>query len=458
MFADLWKCTQFLYRLYQLFYNETDNNIQKVKLTAHECGAIGNKFLQFLMMHDGILSSTSKERFGNVFEDCVVHDWEATRQIYMANTGRLIETDFEVTKESIVPIGSGSIGQVYRLYNKELNTYVAFKVKHPNVDRDAIRFIRNVTFVIRILKSVYTFPFAVLLEEFLTNIQLQLDYANEAKNTIKLREFFANEKHLVFPEVYTYTKDTIMMSYHEGISFHELKDLRMCALVSCDVYLFLISSLINFDFVHSDLHYGNWKIAMEPNGSYKIIIYDCGIVGQTNDAKTNKSVVLASFAGDYIGIAKALVTNLEEERNGEQLLEYADKLMRTKYPKSSDRFVDFLKKTLCMGVKINMHTLCSIQGLMICVHVIAISFDKLTQFIPKSTRSKSVVILYLITLLERLGKYSILRDKFVEWVQQEPTMEDDMNEWLEDTFGHTDKDMVINIILKHHLGIPITDA
>ena len=100
--------------------------------------------------------------------------------------------------------------------------------------------------------------------EFINNIYLQIDYVQEAKNTIQLRKNFINNKCIIIPEVYTYTDNFIIMSYHHGEQYNNV-DENSQILSSMMINFFYMTSLLVYDFLHADLHYGNWKIIKENN-------------------------------------------------------------------------------------------------------------------------------------------------------------------------------------------------
>jgi predicted unusual protein kinase regulating ubiquinone biosynthesis (AarF/ABC1/UbiB family) len=446
MFYDIWNCAKLLHALYQIFYYETDTNIAYLKQAAAQCGPIGNKLLQFIMMHDGFLSVKCKTHFGHVFEDCVTHDWKETSSMYLLDFGKDIEEDYEITEESKKPIGSGSIGQVYKLYHRNMNTYVAMKVRHPHIEKSATRFVNTITYLLSLGEYVRTIPFAVLIREFLNNVHIQLDYEIEAQNTKKLYENFIDETHLLIPNVYEYSPRFIVMTYYDGCSFPEITDDVLRNKVSCDIYLFITSCMINFDFMHSDLHYGNWKVIKEPE--YKLVIYDCGIVGSTKNLEVNKEVTFALLNGDYRAIARILVPDMETQKNGKQMKEELEIIMNTPYVRSSDRFGEFLKRALILGIRVNENVLRCVQGFIIALSIISISTDKLTNLLGRGLDLKEIIICYEHELLQRLGKYRKLNRTFASWIQEDPCIEKRFYEWLDDNFGHTDKDVFMDVIME----------
>ena len=63
-----------------------------------------------------------------------------------------------------------------------------------------------------------------MILQYIDNINLQLDYSLEVKNTKLLKLKFQNEKCVIIPEIYFFTDNFIIMSYHDGISFDSIID------------------------------------------------------------------------------------------------------------------------------------------------------------------------------------------------------------------------------------------
>jgi len=160
---------------------------------------VGQKLLQFFMMHDGFLSAESKKKFVYIFEECITHSWEETQKLYVEDFGRHIEEDFDINGLDIIPVGSGTLGQVYKLFHRKMKKHIALKVRHPNVERDAQRLISTINFILNTAEWIKNIPFSALIREFLNNIHVQLDYSLEAENTKKIRNNFIQDNHIIIP-------------------------------------------------------------------------------------------------------------------------------------------------------------------------------------------------------------------------------------------------------------------
>jgi predicted unusual protein kinase regulating ubiquinone biosynthesis (AarF/ABC1/UbiB family) len=446
-----------LFSLYRLFYDESDRNIKEVKVAAERCGVVGTKMLQFLTMHDGLVSPEKKAHFADVYENCPTHPWSQTADIYKKQYGRSIYEDFDIRDDAdTTPIGSGSIGQVYKLYHRELQKYVAVKVKHPGAGEAAAEFVHSITFLLNVVESVCMIPFAMLIREFITNIYKQLDYHNEAANTRHLRDCFTKEPNIIIPEVFSVSDDIIVMSHHDGVPFPDIKDPILQKKVSFQLYLFMLSSFISYDFLHCDMHYGNFKVRVDGDGTQlediKIIVYDCGIIGNTGKPDVNRDFILSTSAGDYKTVARLVADPPLEQQgaNGKVIREYCDRIMRDSRDEDDNSVVlaGLIKQLFMNKIKMDKNILRSLQGLIICMQILAICTNTFTRIIGSKKRSREVLIVYNHAMLERIGLHQELKVAFEKWFEYDTNMVPLFYEWLEDVHGHRDKDVFIDAMLK----------
>jgi hypothetical protein len=322
---------------------------------------------------------------------------------------------------------------------------VAVKVKHPGVDEQARRFACVLSKVLRAVEHFVTVPFAFLLKEFLLNIHIQLDFTHEVKNTQKIRDHFVNETHLIIPQVHAYSERFIIMSYHDGTPFHDIKDDKLRRMISIDMYLFVLSSMVNFDLMHCDLHVGNWKVSVHDDGSYKFIVYDFGLMATIGDAATIKSVVLALFNDDFVDIARVLVPHFDSQPLGPELMDYIHVISKKQVVSYADRYTAMLRKGLIMGIPFNVNVLRAVQGILMCMQVVNLTRTALSKVLGKNGNCKEVMMCYNVGLLRKIGKYSALKEVLEQWIADDPNNRTIFEKWLDDTFGHTDESVFVDI-------------
>lgn len=445
---DMWlmdtiNCVRYVYALVRLNRHDSDANIERTKRAAARCGAIGQKLLQFLLSNDGVLPVGCKKKLSYVFEDNDVHDMRDTIAMYREDFGRSLYEDFVVTEEAEVPVGSGTIGQVYKFFHKKLNTTVAVKVKHPGVDKQAQSFSESIHRILWTIEKVYTLPFGCLIKEYISNIGLQLNYAREAESTMQMYANFATEPHIVIPQIHEHSARFIVMSYHTGTPFDELSDSKMKKMVSIDIYLFMMACTMQCDLIHCDLHAGNWKVAVQSDGTYKLVIYDFGLTGSLGSMM--KQTSLAMLGNSFIDMAKVIVVDWEHQPKWSQLANFVRDLESQTAKVYSDNYVAVMRKCMQIGIPVNLNVLRIMQGAHMCMAVVNVTRDGLNKMIGRAGDCTSVMLCYNIGLMEKFNKYKKLHQVMLQWIEEDPSIRETYENWLEETYGHKDGSIFVDI-------------
>ena len=182
-----------------------------------------------------------------------------------------------------VPLGSASIGQVYRAYLKD-GKEVAVKVQRPEawgrVEADLalmrdLAALLNARFGERLFIDV-----SELVAEFEGVVRRELDYEAEAQNARRFGHNFAGTQ-VKIPEVYRElsTGRVLTMEFIEGTRFHEVRPLLMAPGERRRVAAMGAEAIFKmaFDdgFFHGDPHPGN--LILTPEGNLALL--DFGMVG-----------------------------------------------------------------------------------------------------------------------------------------------------------------------------------
>lgn len=446
MITDVWNCVWFMYSLYRLYYNETDANVERTKAAASRCGAIGNKLLQFLASNNGLFNSELRHKFDDVFEDCTPHSFEETCAMYKEDFGKELHEDFDIA-DDVTVVGSGTIGQVYKLRHKALGLDVAVKVKHPGVDQRALAFAASIKKVMWMLERFMTLPFAYMMREFLGNINTQLDYIHEARNTRALHHCFREEKHIVIPEVYSCSSRFIIMSYHSGVQFQDIKDEKVRKSISIDFYFFVISSIINYNLLHCDLHVGNWKIDLQESGDYKLIIYDLGLTTSNGNADVRKDIILSIFNNNLMDLGKIIIKDWQNQPLWPKLEQFILNVIDSTVSNYADKYTIIFRKALMIGIPLDECAIRSMQGMILCLEVINHTRTKLSKVLGKDGNCKEVTLCYNLGVLSKIGKYKDLAQSLQSWVDEDPEIRNVYEKWLENTYGHKDGSIFVDITI-----------
>ena len=121
-------------------YNK--DNYDYLKNLIIKNGCITIKFVQWYISNLRRKNDKNVKDFCKYFEDifdqCPYHELKDTEIIFKNNFGFSIYD--LVQKDTLKAIASGSIGQVYKAKLIESNSWVAIKIKHPNIDKDVQRY------------------------------------------------------------------------------------------------------------------------------------------------------------------------------------------------------------------------------------------------------------------------------------------------------------------------------
>ena len=423
---------RFLFSVYKVLRNDSDKNVDYLITNTKRCGAVAIKLLQFISMRNGI----KNEKIKFVFEDCEIHSLEHTKKMYFEDFKRNLSDDFEI--DEYVVVGSGSIGQVYQLYSFKLNKFVALKSKHPYIESDVKKFIN-------IIKIFLIIPFNVyhdLITEYIENIKLQLDYTLETENTMIFRENWRKEECVIVPEVYQFSNNFICMSYHEGENFNNLS-LPQQNLASLYINFVVLNSLLVHDFLHIDLHTGNWKIVVNGDEPLKIVMYDCGIMCKTGNVDTNKLIMANLFAGTF---HKLVYVISGYEKPIKKVNKVSEFIKNNLYGNSSERTHFFIKTVLKERLVSNKTFIDILTALAIVGEISGKSVNIVTKFVQKDTLLHQCLIYMYIGLLGKLNIFNELKIFLQEWMDSDISHKEIYDNWLTNSFGHTKGYILDNII------------
>ena len=430
---------KFIISICVLKNNINDKNINNVKKNAVNCGSIGIKILQAFVMND--FFKTDKLNFA--LENCPEHEYEFTEKIYFDVYNKDISEKY-IYKELL---GTGSIGQVYKMYDYENGRWVAIKVKHPDVEKKIKQFV----FITKFLKFIFRIPIFKLILDYTENINLQLDYTLEAKNTIKLKEKFKNENCIVFPEIYEYNNNFIIMEYLEGQTFNEIPSSSKSK-ISMYINYFMLTSILIHDFTHSDLHNGNWKIQLI-NGETKIIIYDCGLVCSTGDIELNRKIIKYTLNNNY---RKLLTFILKDKlKNNPKLHLKIENCIYNcnldKQASSHERLETFIKKSISEGFfDCNCRALVILNSFVIVNKIASVGVNDLCKYVYiKKDLSVSIIMNIHVEILKKLNIFNDLCSYFSSWLDKNQSNAFLYKAWLINEFGHDSSKIFIDIIYKH---------
>jgi predicted unusual protein kinase regulating ubiquinone biosynthesis (AarF/ABC1/UbiB family) len=338
-----------LYKLYQIYkkldefknpvnYASSKNNdtaleskCKEIKRMVLEGGFIYIKFAQWIISR--LRSEQSRriqylvEYFDDIFDNCPYHSQEETERIFRVEFGR--EINDVIVPETLQPIASGSVGQVYRAMLQvpvykcpacndrvkathtgqcpacygDLNeiTDVAIKIKHPEVDRQVRVKSRLFSLITQAQKIKLLKDWLALhidINDFVANLTMQADFTNEAANNQVFRRNFRGNPLIYFPLVIESNTGALITEFVDGQTLDDIQDFTQ--LKCCLNYGAMVYQMVLVDnFCHGDLHHKNWKIRQisgtgtAADGDYQLVVYDYGICFATRDIQFNRDLIKA---------------------------------------------------------------------------------------------------------------------------------------------------------------------
>lgn len=252
--------------------------VTKIIPNIQSCGCVCIKFCQWITPILDCVCNDSDEKpkwlieLEQFYEKCPNHDDKYTLEIYHKEFKEPLSKNYCL--EDI--IGSGSIGQVYKIKHKHTNKYYAMKILHPNVKYDMWLFKKIFILLVKfnIFKNIVHKYLPFNIELFLDLFEEQLNMIHEANNLCLMKHNNIKNNHIVkFPELIQISESILIMTYQpaktiDDIDLSEYEKSKLFTLL----YLFSQSSCKIDNFIHGDLHIGNWKI----NSDKQIQLYDFG--------------------------------------------------------------------------------------------------------------------------------------------------------------------------------------
>ena len=322
------------------YFTEYEMIFDVLLLNIKKSGSVLIKFCQWSIprlneMYN--LDQKKIQKLEELYERCNFHSMEYTEKIYQKNFHESIYKKYD----SIEEIASGSIGQVYRMKDKE-GEAIALKIIHPNIDCE-LRTFQYILYLINLVKPIrdsikYYFP--INLTVFLEDFNSQTNLINEANNNLLFASMYRNNEYIIIPELITVSKQILIMKYEEGKTYRE-SDYSYYLLKKIILLqkLFTKNNEIIHRFTHGDLHRGNWKIRQN-NSDIKLIIYDFGFCWKVppflyknsdilNDSLYNLSIKTTINDSNIDELAKVANIFCEEKYDRDEIRSEIIKLLDT---------------------------------------------------------------------------------------------------------------------------------
>jgi ubiquinone biosynthesis protein len=288
---------------------------ERIRMVCEELGPSAIKIAQIASNRSDVLPEELITELKKLQSEVKTFPFSQAKKILAEELPLPIDEIFEYFNET--PIGSASIGQVYKA-KLRTGESVVVKLRRPGVDKllkQDLEIVRSLLpyaekFIEQMGSTMETALDA--FNELEKSTLKELDYKNEARNIENFRTFYKKRKDFYVPRAYREysTEQLLIIEYAEGCKITDAKQLREWELDptkiaerGMDIYL---TQIFEFGYFHADPHPGN--IIIQENG--RICLIDFGMVGKL--MQRDKMAFAQVFISMARQDAKSMAVNLKK--------------------------------------------------------------------------------------------------------------------------------------------------
>ena len=285
-FSNIYNYIKLIYKI-NVFYtlsktknieeNDINTFVQNILPTIKNSGCVCIKFCQWITpILDILYNKSNKDVYWlktleTFYENCPEHSLNFTFNQYKID----FNEEFNTTYELIDLLGSGSIGQVYKIKHRLTNKYYAMKIIHPHVHYE-MNLLKQIIYLLTIIPYTKNIIYNILpydITKFISLFEQQLDMIHESNNLLQMNDTYIDNSMIVIPTLLKCSHNIMIMSYEDGIDIDtsDISDYEKMKIIVL-LYLFSRNNFEYKNFNHADLHKGNWKITKDN----KLLVYDFG--------------------------------------------------------------------------------------------------------------------------------------------------------------------------------------
>lgn len=259
------------------------------------------KLGQVLSVMGGFLPMTYTRELESLQDAVPPQPFDEIEQAFVESLGAQPEQFFSSIERE--PVAAASLGQVHVAYLPD-GSKVAVKILYPGI-RDVVRTdMRVVKLMIRVYKRFFPVQNIDSVHRALVDLlRRETDYVHEAGCMQRMAANFADDEHIVFPEVVSdvSTADVLTMTFMEGIKITRLDEIREAGIDLDKLATRLVQSfykqLFVHRFFHADPHPGNFLVQpIEGSDDARIVVLDFGAISEVSKVTVDGMVdVLRGF-------------------------------------------------------------------------------------------------------------------------------------------------------------------
>jgi predicted unusual protein kinase regulating ubiquinone biosynthesis (AarF/ABC1/UbiB family) len=246
------------------------------------------KLGQVLSIMGGFLPPVYIKRLETLQDAVPPHPIDEIEEAFVRSLGARPEAFFRnIDRE---PVAAASLGQVHVAYMDD-GRKVAVKVLYPGI-RDVVRTdMRVIKLMVRVYKWFVPVQNIEAVHSSLVDLlRRETDYLHEAECMRRMAANFADDDHILFPEVIAEvtTRDVLTMTFMEGIKITRIDEIRERGVDLHKLAERLVKSFYKQVFIHrffhADPHPGNFLVQpVEGSDDAKLVVLDFGAISEVDD-------------------------------------------------------------------------------------------------------------------------------------------------------------------------------
>ncbi|MFZ1862968.1 MAG: AarF/UbiB family protein [Polyangiales bacterium] len=245
------------------------------------------KLGQVLSIMGGFLPPVYIKRLETLQDAVPPHPIDEIEEAFVQSLGARPEAFFDRVDRQ--PVAAASLGQVHVAYMN--GRKMAVKVLYPGI-RDVVRIdMRVIKLMVRIYKWFVPVQNIEAVHESLVDLlRRETDYIHEAECMRRMSANFADDDHILFPEVIdeVTTRDVLTMTFMEGIKITRLDEIHERGVNLHKLAERLVKSFYKQVFVdrffHADPHPGNFLVQpIEGSDDARIVVLDFGAISEVDE-------------------------------------------------------------------------------------------------------------------------------------------------------------------------------
>ncbi|MEM7436203.1 MAG: AarF/UbiB family protein [Myxococcota bacterium] len=253
------------------------------------------KLGQVLSIMGGFLPAAYTKELESLQDAVPPHPFDEIERVFFESLKAHPEAFFDRIERE--PVAAASLGQVHVAYMPD-GRKVAVKVLYPGI-RGVVRTdLRVVKLMIRVYKwFVPVDNIEVVHDSLVDLLRRETDYVHEAGCMKRMAANFADDDHIVFPEVVeeVSTSDVLTMTFMEGFKITHFDEIEAAGVDLRKLAERLVKSFYKQVFVdrffHADPHPGNFLVQpIEGSDDARIVVLDFGAISEVR-AKTVDGMV-----------------------------------------------------------------------------------------------------------------------------------------------------------------------